>query len=75
MPKLLSARPASDEVEAYKVHKLANSRHAPGDWIMRAQMIVRSWTGLRCAPVALRTSYVAIHKPSGSALRGSTLKA
>lgn len=52
MPKLLSARPASDEVEAYKVHKLANSRHAPGDWIMRAQMIVRSWTGLRTGRIA-----------------------
>lgn len=52
MPKLLSARPASDEVEARKVRKLANSRHAPGDWIMRARMIIMSWTGLRTSHIA-----------------------
>lgn len=52
MPKLLSARPASDEVEARKVKKLADSRHAPGDWIMRAQMIVMSWSGLRTGHIA-----------------------
>ncbi len=52
MPKLLFARSASDEDEASKVHKLANSRHAPGDWIMRAQMIVMSWTGLRTGHIA-----------------------
>lgn len=52
MPKLLSARPPRDEVEESKVHKLANSRHAPGDWILRARMIVMSWTGLRTNAIA-----------------------
>lgn len=52
MPKLLSARPASNEVEARKVRKLTNSRHAPGDWIIRARMIVMSWTGLRTNAIA-----------------------
>jgi transposase len=52
MPKLLYARPASDEVEARKVRKLANSRHAPGDWIVRARIIVLSWTGLKTSQIA-----------------------
>ncbi len=33
MPKLLRARAPQDTAEEQKVHKLANSRHAPGDWI------------------------------------------
>jgi len=52
VPKLLCARPPRDEVEASKVHKLANSRHAPGDWLIRARMIVMSWTGLRTKAIA-----------------------
>ncbi len=47
MPKLLHARAPRDTAEERKVRKLANSRHAPADWIMRARMIVRSWDGLR----------------------------
>ena len=36
MPKLLRARaPRNAEEEEYKIHKLARSRHAPGDWIAR----------------------------------------
>jgi hypothetical protein len=47
MPKLLHARAPQDIAEEQKVRKLANSRHAPADWIiMRARMIVRSWDGL-----------------------------
>jgi hypothetical protein len=42
MPKLLRARAPQDKAEEQKVRKLANSRHAPGDWIMRARMIARS---------------------------------
>jgi hypothetical protein len=39
MPKLLNARPPKDGEEERKVHKFAGSRHAPGDWIFRAQII------------------------------------
>jgi hypothetical protein len=47
MPKLLRVRAPQDAAEEQKVRKLANSRHAPGDWIMRARMIARSWDGRR----------------------------
>ena len=33
MPKLLYARTPQDTLEEQKVRKLANSRHAPADWI------------------------------------------
>ena len=52
MPKLLRARAPHDTAEEQKVRKLANSRHAPGDWIMRARMIARSWDGLRTTQIA-----------------------
>ena len=52
MPKLLSARAREDAEEERKVHKLAGSRHAPGDWIFRAQIISLSWQGLRTAQIA-----------------------
>src|ERR1700674_3560534 len=52
MPKLLAARPAQDAIEERQLRKLAHSRHAPGDWIRRARMIVRSWDGLRTAAIA-----------------------
>ena len=52
MPKLLRARPPQDEAEVSRVQKLAGSRHAPGDWIRRARMIVRSWDGRRTAAIA-----------------------
>jgi transposase len=52
MPKLLHARAPQDTLEEQKVRKLANSRHAPADWIMRARMIARSWDGLRTAQIA-----------------------
>ena len=47
MPKLLHERAPQDIAEEQKVRKLANSRHDPADWIMRARMIVRSLDGLR----------------------------
>ena len=47
MPKLLRAKAASDAVEDRQIRRLAQSRHAPGDWILRARMIARSWGG-RC---------------------------
>lgn len=52
MPKLLRARPPQDAVEEHQVRKLAGSRHAPGDWILRARMIMRSWAGLRTGAIA-----------------------
>jgi transposase len=63
MPKLLFARPPQDTIEEGQVRKLAASRHAPGDWIRRAQMVERSWAGwkttaiaaaLRCHPQTVR---------------------
>jgi transposase len=52
MPKLLFARSAEDATEERQVRKLAGSRHAPGDWILRAQIIVRSWEGWRTTAIA-----------------------
>src|SRR4051794_4041904 len=52
MPKLLFARPPADAVEERKVRKLAGARHAPADWIRRAQIIALSWEGLRVPAIA-----------------------
>jgi transposase len=52
MPKLSRARPAQDATEERQIRKLAGSRHAPGDWIRRARMIVRSWDGARTTAIA-----------------------
>ena len=53
MPKLLhSRRPSDDPAEEIKSRKLANSRHAPGAWINRARIIVRSWEELRTTQIA-----------------------
>jgi transposase len=52
MPRLLRARQPQDTEEERKVHKLASSRHAPGDWINRARIISRSWQGLRNVKIA-----------------------
>src|SRR3982750_1865656 len=52
MPKLLFARPPIDAVEERRIRKLAGARHAPADWIRRAQMIVLSWDGRRVSAIA-----------------------
>jgi transposase len=52
MAALGAARPPLDEKEEREIRKLAGSRHAPGDWILRARMIVRSWEGKRTTAVA-----------------------
>lgn len=52
MPKLLDAREPENAEEEKKVHKLAGSRHAPGDWIFRARIVSLSWRGLRTARIA-----------------------
>src|SRR5215470_14456608 len=52
MPKILRARAAQDEKEERWVRKLAASRHAPADWILHAQIIVRSWNNERMEAIA-----------------------
>src|SRR3712207_9455062 len=52
MPKLLFPRPPVDAVEERRIRKLAGARHAPADWIRRAQMIAMSWDGLRVPAIA-----------------------
>src|SRR6516225_1224627 len=52
MPKLLRANAPRDASEEHQIRRLAQSRHAPGDWIFRAHMIVRSWDGLRTTAIA-----------------------
>lgn len=54
MPKLLFARPPADAEEERQVRRVAGSRHAPGDWILRARIIVASWEGLRVPAIAVR---------------------
>jgi transposase len=52
MPKLLRAKSTCNDAEESQIRRLAQSRHAPGDWIVRARMIVRSWEGLRTIAIA-----------------------
>jgi transposase len=52
MPKLVFARPPLDPKEERQIRKLAGSRHAPGDWITRARMIVGSWEKKRTTIIA-----------------------
>ena len=52
MPKLLFARPPVDAVEERRIRKLAGARHAPADWIRRAQIIALSWDGRRVPAIA-----------------------
>src|SRR3712207_3906853 len=52
MPKLLFARPPVDAAEERQVRKLAGARHAPADWIRRAQIIPLSWDGGRGPAIA-----------------------
>jgi hypothetical protein len=52
MPKHLTARLPQDAHEERQVRKLAHSMHAPADWILHAQMVVRSWDGLRTRQIA-----------------------
>src|SRR5438309_5988501 len=52
MPRLLFASAPQDEKEKHQIRKLASSRHAPGDWIARAKMIVSSWEQKRTTAIA-----------------------
>ncbi|WP_246059427.1 helix-turn-helix domain-containing protein [Herbidospora galbida] len=46
--------PPQNADEERKIRKLAGARHGPSDWIMRAQMIVSSWQGLRTSAIAAK---------------------
>jgi hypothetical protein len=81
MPKLLFARPPQNAVEEGQVRTLAASRHAPGDWIHRAQMIAWSWAGWKTTriaaalrghpqPVAASAGLCPRERTSGSSVRG-----
>jgi transposase len=52
MPRYLSTRPPADLGEAHHVCQLAQSRHAPADWITHAKMVARSWEGQRVRQIA-----------------------
>jgi len=52
MPPLLHARPPADPDEQRTLRRLATSRHAPADWILRARIVVRSWDGERASQIA-----------------------
>jgi hypothetical protein len=54
MPEILRARPPQDEAEEQKIRRLAGARHAPADWIERAQMVALSWDGLGVPAIAER---------------------
>jgi transposase len=55
VPKFVRARPPLDDGEAGKVRRLAGARHAPADWIERAQIIALSWDGLTVPAIAAET--------------------
>jgi transposase len=52
MPPLLHARPPANPDEQRILRRLAASRHAPADWILRARIVVRSWDGARASQIA-----------------------
>jgi transposase len=52
MPKHLTARPPLDLLEERHVRKLTRSAHAPADWILHAQLVARSWDGVRTRQIA-----------------------
>jgi hypothetical protein len=54
VPKILRARPAADAAEEQQIHKLAGARHAPGDWVQRANIIALSWDGHGVPMIAVR---------------------
>lgn len=72
----LFACPPRDAEEERKIRKLAGARHAPADWVLRAQMITASWAGktvsiiaaeLGCNPKTVR---VRLHRFNAEGLDG-----
>jgi transposase len=48
-----AARPTTRRpAEQRTIRKLAASRHAPADWILRARIVARSWDGQRASQIA-----------------------
>jgi transposase len=54
MPKVLQARPPCDDVEERRLRKLAGSRRAPAEQVVRARTILLSWDGEPTAAIAAR---------------------
>ena len=54
MPKVLHARPPVDAAEERRLRKLAGSRRAPAEHVVRARTIVQSWDGAPTATIAAR---------------------
>src|SRR5260370_8323007 len=52
MPKLLAGRPPIDDDEERQLRQQVRSRHASADWVLHAQMVARSWDGLRTRLIA-----------------------
>jgi transposase len=52
VPKYVRARVPHDDGEARKIRRLAGARHAPADWVERAQIVALSWDGLGVAVIA-----------------------
>src|SRR4051812_35965250 len=51
---LVVARAAVDDDERARIEKLASARHAPKDWVMRAQIVASSWDGWAVPQIAER---------------------
>jgi transposase len=51
---LVAARAAVDGDERARIEKLAGARHAPKDWVMRAQIVALSWDGWAVPQIAER---------------------
>ena len=70
------ARAAVDDDERTRVEKLAGARHAPKDWVMRAQIVVSSWDGWAVPQIAERVGCSAraarawIHRFNAEGLTG-----
>ncbi len=52
MPKRLTARPPLDTLEERQVRTLAQSIHAPADWILHAKLVAQRWDGRRTRQIA-----------------------
>jgi len=70
MPPLLHARPPADPDEQRTLRRLAASRHAPADWILRARIVVRSRDGER--PARSPPGWAVTPRPCGSGCTAST---
>jgi hypothetical protein len=52
VPGLVVARAAVDDDERARVEKMAAARHAPKDWVVRAQILVSHWDGWAVPQIA-----------------------